>query len=164
MSTLVAMRALLFAGECFAASVFLLAVAWAANAFLKQAAMRHVVWLTAFGVLLVLPAIALIVPAKIVIARKSETPAPTPVYVQVPDRAIVQDCRTCRDRAGIFVCIHIRGGADITVVEHRHARRADRLVCTLAHGLFVCDGARRPCAGWPELPAPRQPPAYARLR
>ena len=87
MSSLFAMRALLFAGECFAASIVLLAFAWIASAFVKQAAMRHFVWLTAFGVLLVLPAVALIVPARIVIAHKTEASAPVPTYVEISDDA-----------------------------------------------------------------------------
>jgi beta-lactamase regulating signal transducer with metallopeptidase domain len=67
MNSLFALRALLFAGECFAGSAFLLSLAWLASTFLKQASLRHLIWLTAFGVLLVLPVAALIVPPQIAI-------------------------------------------------------------------------------------------------
>ncbi len=82
MSTLFAVRALLFAGECFAASLVLLALARIASVFVKQAAMRHFVWLTAFGVLLVLPAVALIVPPRITITREADAPKTIPAYVE----------------------------------------------------------------------------------
>ncbi len=91
MSTLFAVRALLFAGECFAASLVLLALARIASVFVKQAAMRHFVWLTAFGVLLVLPAVALIVPPRITITREADAPKAIPAYVEysVPTSASV---------------------------------------------------------------------------
>jgi beta-lactamase regulating signal transducer with metallopeptidase domain len=82
MSSLFAIRALLFAGECFAASVLLLSLAWIASKVLKTASARHFAWLTAFGVLLVLPAVAVIVPAGIAIERKIETREPVPAYVE----------------------------------------------------------------------------------
>jgi hypothetical protein len=56
MSSLFAWRALLFAGECLAASALLLALAWLPTHGLRQASLRHLVWVTAFGTLLVLPA------------------------------------------------------------------------------------------------------------
>src|SRR5665213_3526650 len=83
MSSLFAIRALLFAGECFAASLLLLSLAWGASQFLKAASMRHFAWLTAFGVLLVLPVVAVIVPAGIAIEHRIETPPPpVPTYVE----------------------------------------------------------------------------------
>jgi len=87
MSSLFAIRALLFAGECFSASVLLLSLAWIASLFLKTASMRHFAWLTAFGVLLVLPVVAIVVPAGIAIERKIEKPAPVPVYVEYTEVA-----------------------------------------------------------------------------
>jgi beta-lactamase regulating signal transducer with metallopeptidase domain len=81
MSSLFAIRALLFAGECFAASVLLLSLAWIASQFLKAASARHFAWLTAFGVLLVLPVVAVVVPAGIAIERKIEVVKPVPTYV-----------------------------------------------------------------------------------
>ena len=44
MNSLFALRALLFAGECFAASAVLLSLVWLASKFLKEASLRHVVW------------------------------------------------------------------------------------------------------------------------
>lgn len=85
MSPLFVSRALLFAGECFAASALLMCVGWAASSFLKQASARHLVWLTAFGVSLVLPLAALIVPPTIVVAHRIAAPKETvavPVYIE----------------------------------------------------------------------------------
>lgn len=82
MSSLFAVRALLFAGECFAASLILLSLAWIASLFIKQAGMRHFVWLTAFGVLLVFPIVSLIVPPRITITREAKAPSPVPTYVE----------------------------------------------------------------------------------
>ncbi|HVU20697.1 MAG TPA: M56 family metallopeptidase, partial [Rhizomicrobium sp.] len=84
MSSLFAVRALLFAGECFAASLILLSLAWIATQFIKQAGMRHFVWLTAFGVLLVFPIAALVVPPQVRIARDAHAapPAAVPAYVE----------------------------------------------------------------------------------
>jgi beta-lactamase regulating signal transducer with metallopeptidase domain len=81
MSSLFTLRALLFAGECFAASTLMLSLAWLASALLKQAGLRHLVWLTAFVALLVLPAAALIVPPRIVVEH-SAAPQPLPSYVE----------------------------------------------------------------------------------
>jgi beta-lactamase regulating signal transducer with metallopeptidase domain len=83
MSTLFAVRALLFAGECFAASAILLSLAWLACLFVKQAGMRHFIWLTAFGVSLVLPIVAFIVPPSVVLHQHADVPTPVPVYVEV---------------------------------------------------------------------------------
>jgi beta-lactamase regulating signal transducer with metallopeptidase domain len=69
MISLFALRALLLAGECLAASVLLPLVAWVATRFLRDASLRHLVWLTVFGTLLVLPAASLVVPPQMTIAR-----------------------------------------------------------------------------------------------
>jgi beta-lactamase regulating signal transducer with metallopeptidase domain len=82
MNSLFALRALLFAGECFAGSAILLSLAWLASRVLKPASLRHVVWLTAFGTLLVLPVTALIVPPQIAIRRAIEAPRGVPSYVE----------------------------------------------------------------------------------
>jgi len=74
MSPLMASRALLFAGECFAASSVLLIVAWTASSLLRSAGARHLVWLTAIGVSLMLPLAAALVPPRIVIARHVAAP------------------------------------------------------------------------------------------
>jgi len=72
MSSLFALRTLLLAGECLAASVMLPALAWVAARFLRDASLRHMVWLTAFGTLLIFPLASLIVPPQIVIDRAAE--------------------------------------------------------------------------------------------
>ncbi len=82
MNSLFALRALLFAGECFAASAVLLSLAWLASKFLREASLRHVVWLTAFGTLLVLPIAALVVPPQITIQRTVAAVREVPSYVE----------------------------------------------------------------------------------
>jgi len=72
MSSLFALRTLLLAGECLAASVVLPALAWVAVRFLRDASLRHMVWLTVFGTLLIFPLASLIVPPQIVIDRAAE--------------------------------------------------------------------------------------------
>jgi len=72
MSSLFALRTLLLAGECLAASVVLPALAWVAVRFLRDASRRHMVWLTVFGTLLIFPLASLIVPPQIVIDRAAE--------------------------------------------------------------------------------------------
>ncbi len=62
--SLLMLRALLFAGECFAASLLLPVLAFAATALMRRAALRHLVWTTLFGVLAVLPVAALLLPAR----------------------------------------------------------------------------------------------------
>jgi beta-lactamase regulating signal transducer with metallopeptidase domain len=76
-----ALRALLFAGECLAASVLLLAGAAVVTRFLKHASLRHLVWLTAFGTMLVLPAAALVVPSQIAIHRSVTVEQPAPSHL-----------------------------------------------------------------------------------
>jgi beta-lactamase regulating signal transducer with metallopeptidase domain len=85
MNSFFAMRALLFAGECLAASAVLIGAAAFASQFLRQASLRHLAWLTAFGALLVFPAVALIAPPRFAIAAPS-SPAESaaPRYVE-PD-------------------------------------------------------------------------------
>jgi beta-lactamase regulating signal transducer with metallopeptidase domain len=72
MSSLFALRTLLLAGECLAASVVLPALAFVAVRFVRDASLRHMVWLTAFGTLLIFPLASLIVPPQIVIDRAAE--------------------------------------------------------------------------------------------
>jgi beta-lactamase regulating signal transducer with metallopeptidase domain len=64
MTSLVSMQMLLFAGEAFAASSLIMALAWIAAAR-KTASQRHLVWVSAFGALIALPALAAVVPAQI---------------------------------------------------------------------------------------------------
>jgi bla regulator protein BlaR1 len=82
MSALFATRALLFAAECLAASVLLPGLAWMLTGVLKRASLRHLVWLTALGTLLVLPAAALLVPPRVVITQSAAAPKAVPVYVE----------------------------------------------------------------------------------
>jgi beta-lactamase regulating signal transducer with metallopeptidase domain len=62
--SLLTLRALLFAAECAAASLLLPLLAFAATRLIRRAALRHLVWLTMFGVLAVLPPAALLLPAQ----------------------------------------------------------------------------------------------------
>jgi beta-lactamase regulating signal transducer with metallopeptidase domain len=64
MSALLSMQVLLFAGEAFAASSLIMMLAWLAAAR-RTASQRHLVWASAFGALIALPALAAIVPAQI---------------------------------------------------------------------------------------------------
>ena len=68
MSALLILRALLFAGECFLASLLLPLLAFAVTACLRRrAALRHLVWTTLFGVLAVLPVVALALPPRLIV-------------------------------------------------------------------------------------------------
>ena len=82
MSALFATRALLFAAECLAASVLLPGLAWLLASVLKRASMRHLVWLTALGTLLVLPATALLVPPRVVLTQAAAAQKSIPVHVE----------------------------------------------------------------------------------
>jgi beta-lactamase regulating signal transducer with metallopeptidase domain len=82
MNSLFVLRALLFAAECLAASVLILGAAWLGSTTLKRASLRHLVWLGAFGALLVLPVAALIVPSSIVLERTAAAPRPLPSFVE----------------------------------------------------------------------------------
>jgi beta-lactamase regulating signal transducer with metallopeptidase domain len=72
MSSLFALRALVLAAECLGASILLPSLAWTATRFLRDASLRHLVWLTAFGTLLVLPLASLIVPSQFAVARTAD--------------------------------------------------------------------------------------------
>lgn len=82
MNSLFALRALLFAGECFAASAVLLSLVWLAARFLKDASRRHMVWLTAFGTLLVMPIAAVIVPPHVTIQYATAAAHEIPAYIE----------------------------------------------------------------------------------
>jgi beta-lactamase regulating signal transducer with metallopeptidase domain len=85
MSSLFATRALLFAAECLAASVLLPALAWLLASTIRRASLRHLVWLTALGTLLVLPAVALIVPPRVVLEQHAAAPQKLPAYVETAE-------------------------------------------------------------------------------
>jgi beta-lactamase regulating signal transducer with metallopeptidase domain len=77
MTSFFAMRTLLFAAECLGGSLLLLGGAAIAARFARSAALRHFVWLTAFGAMLMLPVAAVVVPPQIVMHRDA-TVAPKP--------------------------------------------------------------------------------------
>jgi len=83
MNTFLAMRVVLFSGELLAASSLILALAWLAS-FRDSASRRHLVWVGAFGALVLLPVLAVIVPGSIVFSL----PAPTVVPVALDMSAI----------------------------------------------------------------------------
>ncbi|HEY4113262.1 MAG TPA: M56 family metallopeptidase, partial [Rhizomicrobium sp.] len=72
MTSFFAMRTLLFAAECLGGSLLLLGGAAIAARFARSAALRHFVWLTAFGAMLMLPVAAVVVPPQIVMHRAAD--------------------------------------------------------------------------------------------
>ncbi len=68
MSSIFALRAMLFVGECFVASSAIFALAWFTQRFLRSASQRHLVWLTAFALMIAFPLAVPLVPGAIVIA------------------------------------------------------------------------------------------------
>ena len=81
MTTELALRGLLFAGELFFAAIVIMAVAMEAATFAKRASLRHFLWMVAFGALLVLPVLAFVLPSQI---RLSLLPTAAPVLPQAP--------------------------------------------------------------------------------
>lgn len=79
MTSLFALRALLFAGDLLAASLLILALVWVV-ASPRTASARHLTWAGAFGVLLALPALAALLPSmtQILLPAPPELP-PLPV-------------------------------------------------------------------------------------
>jgi hypothetical protein len=76
---------LLIAGWCFAASLLLPLFAWALMPLLPRcAAMRHLVWLAVFTVLLVLPLLASVVPPQVVLRQTVEAAPFAPAAVPAP--------------------------------------------------------------------------------
>ncbi len=70
MSELLILRGLLFAAECFLASLLLPVLAFAVSALLRRrAALRHLVFTTMFGVLAVLPLVALLLPPRRIVSH-----------------------------------------------------------------------------------------------
>src|SRR6185437_15644724 len=78
MTDVLAQRALLFAGEMFAASALVMAIAWLAAAG-RTASRRHLVWSAAFGAMLLLPLPAALVPGAFTLS----VPAPQPAAASV---------------------------------------------------------------------------------
>ena len=82
--------------------------------------MRHFVWLTAFGVLLVLPATALIVPPRVVIEHKVRAPAPMPAYVEVPDaKSNTADIAPAADNAPVADNMIVTSAAPVAAPASR---------------------------------------------
>lgn len=83
MTDFVALRSLMFAGECFFGASLILALAWlvARNG---TASRRHLIWLGAFAAMLVLPILAQILPPGIIVHMAAE-PAPvmTPMVTDI---------------------------------------------------------------------------------
>jgi len=79
--SLLMLRALLFAGECFIASLLLPVLAFAATALMRRAALRHLVWTTLFGVLAVQPMAALLLPPRRIVEHVA---APVVVVAAAP--------------------------------------------------------------------------------
>lgn len=78
---------LLIAGWCFAASLFLPLSGWALMPLLpRSAAIRHLVWVTMFAVLLALPVLALVLPPQMVFPAvvTEAAPAAVPIAASVP--------------------------------------------------------------------------------
>jgi beta-lactamase regulating signal transducer with metallopeptidase domain len=88
MSGLLMLRALLFAGECFLASLLLPLLAFAVTALLRRrAALRHLVWTTMFGVLAVLPFVALLLPPRRIVEHVA-APVAAALPVAAPVMAV----------------------------------------------------------------------------
>lgn len=77
-------RTLLFAAEILAASLLLPLLAYAATRLVHRAALRHLVWLTMFGVVAVLPLAALLLPARQIVLTE-----PAPVAAAAPMESII---------------------------------------------------------------------------
>jgi beta-lactamase regulating signal transducer with metallopeptidase domain len=73
-TSLFALGALIFAAECLIGSALVLGAAWLA-ARGRSASVRHLIWFTAFGVLLVLPLLAAIVPPQVLIEQAAAAPS-----------------------------------------------------------------------------------------
>ena len=85
MTEFVALRSLMFAGECFFGASLILALAWlvARNGTASQ---RHLVWLGAFVAMLILPVLAQILPPGIIVRMAAE-PAMAPVMTDMVSAA-----------------------------------------------------------------------------
>lgn len=86
MSEFFAQNALLFAGEAFVMSAVMLALAWEASHLVpNRASLRHLVWVSAFLALLLLPVLALLVPAQIHFTVTSSPSLPVASIAQDAD-------------------------------------------------------------------------------
>lgn len=85
------LRGLLLTLEALAISALLPLLAWATGLFIrKNAAMRHLVWLATFGVLLALPLLALILPPQTLVLQPAP-PVPVDVVMAAPVTASYVD-------------------------------------------------------------------------
>lgn len=78
------LRGLLLASEALVISALLPLLAWATGLFLRRnAALRHLVWLAAFGVLLALPLLALMAPPRMLMLQQAAS-VPVDIAVAAP--------------------------------------------------------------------------------
>ena len=98
--SLLAWRMALLAGECLAGGSLILLLAWlAARAAHHRASLRHLIWACAFGALLVLPLLAVLLPSRDVIAL-----APAPVtWSSAARRRRLRSMASCRRRRGAWL-------------------------------------------------------------
>jgi len=80
MSELFVLRALVFAGGCFAASGLAFALAAVATHFVRRAGLRHALWLASFGIALLMPLATLMAPPSVVFEHR----VAVPTYIEVP--------------------------------------------------------------------------------
>ena len=86
--SLLILRGLLLAAEALAISAALPFLAWATGLFIrKNAALRHLVWLAALGVLLALPLLALMAPPRMLMLQPAP-PVPVDVAMAAPVAAV----------------------------------------------------------------------------
>ena len=78
------LRALLFAGECVLASLALPLLGFAVTALMRRAALRHLAWTTLFGVLAVLPFVALALPPRRIVEHVAAPVTALPVAMPAP--------------------------------------------------------------------------------
>lgn len=89
--SLLILRGLLLTAEALAISALLPLLAWLTNAFLRRnAALRHLVWLSVFAVLVTLPLLALILPPR-VLHLPAAPPVPVDVAMAAPVTAVYVD-------------------------------------------------------------------------
>src|SRR6185437_1950607 len=99
MTDVLAQRTLLFAGEMFAASALVMAIAWLAAAG-QTASRRHLVWSAAFGAMLLLPLPAALVPGAFTLSVPAPQPAAASVsFVPKPRRRRRPPSTTMRQRS-----------------------------------------------------------------
>lgn len=82
MSGILGLQVLLFAGEAFAASALIMAIAWLGAAG-RTASQRHLVWAAGFGALLLLPLLAAFAPSLVHFSVATQTTTAAPAAMPV---------------------------------------------------------------------------------